>query len=89
MVPEIVFAAAISCLPSPLKSPTATDLGLDPTATSVVPLKPPIPSPKRIETEFEARFAAAISCQPSPLKSPTATEYGFVPTATSSGVVSA
>ena len=50
-VVEPLFAMAISCLPSPLKSPIATDDGFVPTLMSVVPLKPPLPSPKRIETE--------------------------------------
>jgi hypothetical protein len=38
-VPEPWFATAKSCLPSPLKSPIATEIGYDPTATSVVPPK--------------------------------------------------
>ena len=80
---ETLFAVARSAAPSPLKSPIATDCGRDPTATSVAPLKPPCPSPKRMETEPEVLlFAEPISCQPSPLKSPTATENGFDPTAT-------
>ena len=50
---EPALAVAISCQPSPLKSPTATDCGSVPVTTSVVPLKPPCPSPKRMETELE------------------------------------
>ncbi len=58
---ELLLAVAISCLPSRLKSPTATEYGFDPTAISVEPLKPPCPSPKRMETEFELPLAAARS----------------------------
>ncbi len=70
-------------MPSPLKSPIATENGSAPTARSVVPLKPPAPSPRRMDTVLELTFAVAKSCLPSPLKSPIATEYGLVPTARS------
>src|SRR4051812_22703797 len=81
--PEPTLATAISCLPSLLKSPTATDRGPVPTLTSVVPLKLPAPSPKRIETLNGGDWlATAISCMPSLLKSPTATETGVKPTLT-------
>ena len=41
---ESVLAMARSCLPSPLKSPTATDSGLAPAPKSVAALKLPAPS---------------------------------------------
>ena len=58
---ELKLAAAISCIPSPLKSPVATYNGSVPTRISVVPPKPPCPSPKRMETVLETLFAVAIS----------------------------
>ncbi len=62
---------------SPLKSPTATKYGCDPTATLGALVKPPVPSPRRTERLFEVELATAMSSLPSPLKSPTATEVGF------------
>ena len=71
---------ARSCLPSPLKSPTATEKGLVPAPKLVAAPKLPVPSPNKIDTLFEFSLATARSCLPSPLKSPTATEPGIVPT---------
>src|SRR5215831_18667013 len=47
---ELQLATARSCFPSPLKSPMAIDCGELPTTTLVVAVKPPLPSPTRIET---------------------------------------
>src|SRR5437016_2471588 len=74
---EPSFAVARSCLPSPLTSPTATDLGKVPTAKLVGVPKLPVPTPGRTDTLLEPMFATARSCLPSPLKSPTATEKGL------------
>src|SRR6266446_319389 len=82
---EFALATAKSCLPSPLKSPIATELG-ELTLTSVEPLNPPKPSPRRIETVPDS-LATAKSCLPSPLKSPIATELGPVPKCTSAAFV--
>src|SRR5450432_3706005 len=73
---ESRLATATSCLPSPLKSPTATEKGLLPAPKLVAGLKLPAPSPSKIETvvELTRASATAMSCLPSPLKSPTATE---------------
>src|SRR5204863_2473052 len=75
------LATAKSCLPSPSKSPIATERGPEPTLTSVEPLKPPKPSPRRIETvvaePLTPSMAKATSCLPSRLKSPIATEPGL------------
>src|SRR5205823_12249208 len=57
-----------------LKSPTATASGPLPTPKLVAALKPPAPSPNKIDTLATLRLAVARSCLPSPLKSPTATE---------------
>ena len=44
------LATAKSSLPSPLKSPTATERGSTPVAGDEARLKFPVPSPNRIET---------------------------------------
>ena len=44
------FATARSSLPSPLKSPTATETGALPVPKSVFAPKLPVPVPSRIET---------------------------------------
>ena len=46
---ESEFATARSCLPSPLKSPTATEIGPLPVPKLVAALKLPVPSPSRID----------------------------------------
>src|SRR5438132_792765 len=65
---------ARSCLPSPLKSPTATSNELVPVTKLVGPLKLPAPLPNKIDTLLEPLLATARSCLPSPLKSPTASK---------------
>ena len=71
---------ARSCTPSPLKSPTATDIGVVPTVKFEAAPKLPVPVPMRTDTLSEPELAVARSCTPSPLKSPTATDSGFAPT---------
>src|SRR5437870_540243 len=68
------LVTARSCLSSPLKSPTTTELALAPAPKLVGAPKLPAPSPNKIDTLFELLLATARSCLPSPLKSPTATE---------------
>ena len=76
---EPALATAKSNLVSPLKSPTATELGADPTAKLVAGvINPPAPLPKSIEMLLEPKLATARSNLVSPLKSPTATEFGFI-----------
>src|SRR2546423_847325 len=72
------LAITKSCFPSPLRSPTAIESGLVPAEISGVAgdVKPPAPSPRRIETLLLVRFAAAKSSLPSPLKSPTVMKIG-------------
>ena len=77
---EFWLAVAKSWFPSPLKSPTTTEVGLIPTWNPVATLKPPAPSPNKTDT-LDALLETARSWFPSPLKSPTATEKGKVPTA--------
>src|SRR5437899_2565285 len=77
---ERKFATARSGRESPLKSPTATELGAEPTPKLVGAEKPPLPSPSRIETLLEPLFTTARSGSESPLKLPTATEMGLEPT---------
>src|ERR1017187_6215657 len=70
-------------MPSPLKSPTTTDQGDDPTPNGLpaAAVKPPAPFPSSTVTLSLAKLTAAISGTPSPLKSPTTTDSGAVPTA--------
>src|SRR5262245_30233321 len=81
---EPLLATARSGLPSPLKSPTATDLGLVPAPTVELWAsgKSPAPSPSRIVTFLERWLATARSGLPSRLKSATVTELGFWPAPT-------
>ena len=74
------FATARSGLPSPLRSPIATENGFEPTAKSVFAPKEPTPVPRRTETFLLWKFATAKSGSPSPFRSPIATENGVVPT---------
>ena len=76
-------------MPSPLKSPIATEIGPEPTGISGTAgeVNPPAPSPRRIETLFDELLATAKSCLPSLLKSPIATEKGRVPTTTAAAAV--
>src|SRR3989442_717044 len=68
-------------MPSPLKSPTATDRGFLPTVKVRAAWKDPSPLPSSTETESEPALATARSGTPSPLKSPTATERACEPVA--------
>ena len=77
---EPKLVAAKSKNVSPLKSPTATEIGPVPAPKLVaVPNNAPVPVPKSIETLLEPKLATAKSNLVSPLKSPTATENGPVP----------
>src|SRR4051794_10324072 len=55
------LVTARSGRPSPFRSPTATDVGLEPTAKSVFGHRLPVPSPNSTETVFEFRLATATS----------------------------
>ena len=79
--PEL--AVTISAFPSPLKSPTPTKTGVDPTANGLPAtcVNLPEPLPSSTVTVLSPELAATISALPSPLKSPTATNCGFIPTA--------
>jgi len=74
------FATARSGVPSPLKSPTATEAGVVATLKLVAVPKLPAPVPNRIDTVPELPLATARSRTPSPLTSATATDCGFRPT---------
>src|SRR5438128_2486728 len=78
---EKSLVTARSGLPSPLKSPTATEEGLVPVAKLCAGWKVPSPLPSSTDTSLEPELAVARSCTPSPLKSPTATDLGLLPTA--------
>src|SRR5271165_2792050 len=73
------FAVTKSGLPSRLKYPTATKLGLAPTPKGPAAWKVPSPLPSSTLTLALPLFATATSSLPSPLKSPTATELGLWP----------
>src|SRR5437773_1993531 len=78
LTPLPKLATATSSLPSPLKSPTATDGG--PGAPQFTrAFKLPSPSPSSTLTILLPAFATARSSLPSPLKSPTAADVGFDP----------
>ena len=74
------MATARSGSPSPLKSPTATEVGPLPAAKLRAAWKLPSPLLKGTETLSEMELVTARSGSPSPLKSPTATEVGRFPT---------
>ena len=82
-----ILTEARSSLPSPLKSPTAMEIGLSatPTNAGLGEVNVPLPTPKRIDNTALPWSAEAKSCLPSPLKSPTATAAGLAPTETSGG----
>src|SRR3954467_14914990 len=82
-LPPMKLSAAKSGLPSLLKSPTATDLGVVPTVTGEPGpgVKPPMPSPRRIVTLFEELLATARSGFVSRLKSPVTIWLGAFPAA--------
>ena len=82
---EWEFDTASSALPSPSRSPMATDLGTSPVVKSTLPAKlPEVMLPlvdvlRKTETEFEEPFATARSGFPSPSRSPMAMELGCNP----------
>ena len=87
-VDELILAAAISNLPSPLRSPIVTERGFEPVVRAVLVTKLAVDDPdvvafRRIDMLFEESLAIARSGLPSPFKSPIATEKGSVPTVTS------
>ena len=71
-----LLAAAISCRPSPLKSPTAAAKGVVPALNTRVAPNVPLPLPRIIERLFVTSLADRTSWCPSPLKSPTTTARG-------------
>ena len=79
---EPLFAVAKSDLPSPSKSPMATEKGFKPVPKSTLSAKLRLPMLdvfRITETEFEPSFPTAKSGLLSPSKSPIATELGLVP----------
>jgi len=81
---EFKLAVTISSLPSPLKSPMDTEIGLDPVVESVLAeneagVVPIVVVFKNTDNEFEPLLATTISGLPSPLKSPIETDRGLVP----------
>jgi hypothetical protein len=56
---ELTLVMARSCLPSPLKSPTATDWGLVPVPKFVAGLKLPTPSPNYFNNGSWQRISPA------------------------------
>jgi hypothetical protein len=66
-------------LPSALKSPTATDVGLEPVLMPAGAWKVPSPLPSRTLTS--PALAVARSMLPSPLKSPAPSDWGLLPVA--------
>src|SRR2546426_659228 len=75
------FVTAKSSLPSPLKSPTASDPGPS-TPEFNAGLKVPSPLPSSMLTLLLPAFATARSSLPSPLKFPATTEAGDDPART-------
>ena len=76
---EKLFATARSGLPSPFRSPRATDAGRVPVGKSVLSVKAGVDAPgaaafSRTDTEEAKWFATTRSDLPSPSRSPTATE---------------
>src|SRR5439155_5939236 len=71
---ELPLATARSGLPSPFRSPIATELGPLPVPKSVFAPKLPSPLPSSAETVLAKLFATAKSGLPSPFTSPIATE---------------
>ena len=84
-VAELLLATARSGLPSPSKSPIATEEGLVPVVKSTLAAKllaailPLVDVLRNTETVFELLFATARSGLPSPSKSLIATETGLYP----------
>jgi hypothetical protein len=59
-----------------LKSPTATEIGPEPTLKVTAVAKLPVPDPSNIATLFDNWLVVTRSIVPSPLKSLFITEYG-------------
>ena len=80
---ELKFTMAKSNLPSPLRSPTATDRGPSPVTKSCLTAKLEVAAPGVVvlsSTDTVAiKFATTRSSFPSPLKSPIATDKGLSP----------
>src|SRR5437763_7348287 len=76
---ELELADAASGRPSPLKSPTATQIGYEPTAAFTGGLKAPVPVPSSTLTVPGSWLAVTRSILPSPLKSAMATDRGCEP----------
>ena len=76
---EPLFATARSNLPSPLRSPIATEEGPLPVPKSAFGPNDPSPAPSRTETAYEPQQAVAKSSLPSPSRSPIAMERGSFP----------
>src|ERR1700733_11825369 len=81
IVLEVELVTARSRLPSPLKSPATTAMGLLPPFAFVPStVNAPVPSPSRMLTLLLLLLLrTARSMKPSPLKSPTATLSGLLP----------
>ena len=94
-VAERLFAVAKSGLPSPSKSPMATEKGPDPVVKSTLAAKligtllPLFDVLRKTETLLETPFATANSSLPSPSKSPRATEVGYEFTAVAKSTLGA
>ncbi len=84
MLTVLSFAleAAISAVPFPSKSATATKNGKEPTGIGepLASVKVPSPLPSRTLIVLSLALATARSCMPSPLKSPIFTASGKLPT---------
>src|SRR3954465_13930792 len=80
-LPPMKLSATKSGLPSLLKSPTASDLGVWPTVTGEpgAGVKPPVPSPRRIDTLFDELLTTAKAGLVSRLKSPDTIWLGAFP----------
>src|SRR5437870_1055082 len=83
-VSELKFATARSSLPSPFRSPIATDAGAVPVAKSWWAAKLGVAAPGAVvlsstDTMPELLFATARSNLPSPFRSPTVTNTGLLP----------
>ena len=82
MVLSASLEAAISAVPFPSKSATATKNGKAPTGIGepLAAVKVPSPLPSRILIVLSLALATTRSCRPSPLKSPIFTAWGKLPT---------
>src|SRR5271166_6300927 len=85
---SVELVTARSAMPSPLKSPTATNKGPPPTSYATGGWKLPsrlpsstltVPGLKLLQRKLSLQFVMAKSAMPSPLKSPIATPNGALP----------